>query len=309
MNTEHNHPNAIFIQLTTRCNAMCINCPHPFTYRTIHKKGSMNDDTWETIVQSLIKNNYKGQVGLYLHHEQLLAPKLFNKIDDINNKTNAFVVLSTNGNLLNEDIQKKLIESPPKTLHININSADKMQYENMTKLNYDSVINNTIQFIDIASKKIDIQINCPVLQNVDTDKLKKLFPTIQVNTNFYANSRGGLLKNISAKNFNSRFKSDKHCIQPKTNFNILFDGSVILCCQDWMHESKKDFDNILNKDIFDIYQYSMLKIQNHFFHGKYNIYKMCTHCSKEMGFSLNTNYFEIIRNKTKNIFTKLLSKD
>ncbi|PNX46200.1 MAG: hypothetical protein BV456_12560, partial [Thermoplasmata archaeon M8B2D] len=296
MNTSHppknwynasNHPGAIFIQLTTACNARCINCPHLFTYgsKGYHTKGIMTDDVWNKIIRDIQKMGYRNQVGLYLHHEPLLSKTLFKKIKQINEKTEAFVVISTNGLLLNEKNRKALIEAKPQIVHININSAEKDQYEKMTGLNFYTTIGNAKRFIAEAAGKLKVEINCPVLPEVDIKKLIQLFPNVQVNTEYWANSRGGLLEGITSKRRGSRFKISEYCLQPEQNFNILFDGSVVLCCLDWAHESKKNFPNIMDKSIQEIFQGEMMKrIIEEFRNSDYNRYKMCRRCAVEMNF-------------------------
>ncbi len=281
------HPGAIFVQLTTACNAKCINCPHPFTYgrKGTHPKGVMADNIWDKIIQDIQAMGYRNQIGLYLHHEPLLERTLFRKIRQINDETEAFAVISTNGSLLNEKNRKALIDATPRIVHININSADKRQYERMTGLNFETTINNAKRFIVEASRQIHIEINCPILPEVDIEKLIHLFPDVKVNAEYWANSRGGLLEGITSDNRGSRFKLSDYCLQPEQNFNILFDGSVVLCCLDWAHESRMDFPNVGNSSILEIYNSDLMqKIIHEFKKGNYSRYQMCKHCSEEMGF-------------------------
>lgn len=277
------HPEAIFIQLHTFCNASCINCPFDFTYKTIHPKGRMDEITWNKILTDLVEMDYRGQVGFYLHHEPLIAPDLFEKIQDINTKTNAYVVLSTNGALLNQKNIEKLIESKPQKVHINVNSGDKKEYEISMGLDFENTLYNAKSFIKQAKNVIDIEINCPVMEGFNVNGLQELFPDVTVNLDFWANSRGGLLPNLLPEQKESRFKSTNHCEQPVQNFNILYDGSVILCCMDWMHETKKDYRNIHKASILEIYNDTQ-KAYISFKQGDYSTYKMCSSCSKEMGF-------------------------
>lgn len=281
------HPGAIFVQLTTACNARCINCPHSFTYGTghKHKKGVMNEEVWNKIIRDIKSMDYRNQVGLYLHHEPLLYPALFDKIRQINNETSAFAVVSTNGSLLDKNRREQLIASRPRLIHININSADKQQYESMTGLDFERTIRNAKDFIEAARPKIIVEINCPVLPGVDIDRIVKLFQGTKVNAEHWANSRGGLLTAISSKNRGNRFNMVDHCIQPVQNFNILHDGSVILCCNDWGHESKTDFPNIMNQSISEIYNQGLMRIiYQEFRNGNYRRYRMCEKCADEMGF-------------------------
>jgi|GEM_PF-1641380 len=278
------HPEAIFIQLHTYCNASCINCPHPFTYKTIHPKGRMNDATWRKILKDIIEMDYQGQVGFYLHHEPFLDKTLFDKIKDINTLTNAYVVLSTNGALLDKINIEKLIEARPRKVHININSGDKEEFHSSMGLDYQTTFSNVQNFIAQAKKLIDIEINCPVMKGYNVNSLKQIFPNTYVNLEYSANSRGGLIPELINNVKNSRFKLGNYCKQPSQNFNILYDGSVIACCMDWMHESKKDFDNINSSSISKIYNHVKL-LEEEFKDGEYKRYKMCQSCSVEMNFN------------------------
>jgi MoaA/NifB/PqqE/SkfB family radical SAM enzyme len=281
-------PDAIFVQLTTACNATCINCPHSFTYKKNHPQGTMSQEIWDALLEQAIAEDYRGQIGLYLHFEPLAAESLYNRINDVNTKTKAYVVFSTNASLLDENNQQKLLYVRPRVVHINLNSADELQYEQMTGLNYKAVFTNARSFIDKAKGKIHIEINCPVLPGVDTDKLIAMFPDVKVNVEFYANSRGGLLENIDLQRSTSRFNVNNYCCQPKQNFCVLWDGSVIICCMDYMHESKPDFPNIIDVNLFDTYRVKMLNLQRRFESGDYTAYKMCMACKKEMGFTGKT---------------------
>lgn len=284
------HPLAIFVQLTTSCNAECINCPHPFTYgrRGQHTKGHMEHATWKELLRQIRGAKYSGQVGLYLHHEPLIVKSLFEKIRDVNDTTEAFVVLSTNGALLTAENRRRLIDAQPRQVHVNINSADPAQYEAMmVGLTHQQTFVNTRAFVCEVEGRFNVEINCPVMPGVDTDELVRAFPGVKVNVDFWANSRGGLLDGVSAAEKGSRFKLEAQCQQPDVNFNILWDGSVIVCCMDWAHTSRDDFPSIMKQNLFDIYNgRSMRDFYGEMQEGNYSRYAMCGSCAEEMGFDV-----------------------
>jgi SAM-dependent methyltransferase len=121
------------------------------------------------------------------------------------------------------------------------------------------------------------------MEGYNVNSLRELFPTVTVNLDFYANSRGGLLPDLYGKVKDSHFKIADYCVQPTQNFNILFDGSIIACCIDWMHESKKDYGNVNYSTIEELYS-KVRKLQDKFNEGDYSVYRMCEMCSTEMGF-------------------------
>lgn len=288
MFASQRHPNAIFVQLTTGCNAKCTSCPHPFTYGAAghHQTGNMSQGTWDEIVRQVADAGYTGQVGLYLHHEPLLVKNLADRIKDINERTQAYVVLSTNGALLTAQRRRELIEARPRQVHVNISSADPGQYADIMKLDWEVTRRNTHAFIEEAAGVIEVEINCPVLPGVDTQRLVDEFPTVKVNIEFWANSRGGLLDEVSAAGRDSRFKIKPACDQPTANFNVLWDGAVILCCMDWEHQSKASFPNIKEADMFATYNGRLMnKVRREFRAGNYDRFDMCGKCADEMGFN------------------------
>lgn len=282
------HPQAIFVQLTTACNAECVGCPHRFTYgrEGKHAKGVMPDEVWHGLLDQIAHARYCGQVGLYLHHEPLMVASLCQKIQEVNEQTVAFTVVATNAALLDEEMCRSLIDAQPRRVHINICSADYEQYEAaMPGLDYNAVFRNAHRFIEAAYGKIAVEINCPVVDGVDVGALFRVFPGVQINAQFWANSRGGLLPSVSARGHGTRFKLDRHCVQPTVNFNVLWDGSVILCCQDWAHESKPDFPVITEQDLFKTYDGVLMnRVRDEFNVRDYRRYQMCRKCAVEMDF-------------------------
>ena len=158
------------------------------------------------------------------------------------------------------------------------------------KLNFDTTVQRVTAAIETLSDIIEFEINCPVVPGVNTAALHDLLKNVQINDTFQANSRGGLIEDLTGTAKSGRFNTSKSnfCTQPSQNFNILADGSVISCCQDWMHESKKDFQNVNTRSLFEIYRSNTIKIlQKDFISGDYSRYKMCEVCSDEMGFYKN----------------------
>ena len=246
----------------------------------------MSDETWDLLLAQVKGADYRGQVGLYLHHEPLLVKDLGRKIRDVNRRTRAFVVLSTNGALLTPIRRRELIEAGPNTVHVNISSADPEQYSRIMRLPWEATRENTLAFAREARGRVNVEINVPRLPEVDVSLFGKVFPGVKVNLESWANSRGGLLQDVSAKGRGSRFKIGGHCRQPTQNLNVLHDGSVIVCCQDWGHESKESFPKITEANLFETYAGERMNaIRSEFRAGNYERFAMCDACSLEMGFS------------------------
>ena len=227
-------------------------------------------------------------MGLYLHFEPLLEPTLFDKIREVNERTEAFVVLSTNGSLLTPERSRELVAAGPRQVHININSGDAGQYESMTGLDFARTIANSQEFVRQAEGKVSVEINCPVMQDTDTDSLRALFPHTKVNIEYWANSRGGLIEELHTETTRaqqSRFRLDDYCTQPQVNLNILQDGRYLLCCMDWAQESAADLPTVFDLPPIAAYNSAYFADRlREFKAGDYSKYRMCQACSKELGF-------------------------
>lgn len=280
---------SIFVQVTTACNARCITCPHPFTYgRTgTNPKGRMPPAVWDKIVSDVAAMGFAGGMDLYMHCEPFLDPGIAGKVRDVNTKTRAHVVLSTNGSVLSEDSMIEIMDSPPRRIHVNINSGNPEQYARMTGLDLGAVILNTKRLIELAEGKTEVEINCPVVPETDTAALVALFPGVKVNTEFWANSRAGLLPDVSTRNRRSRFTeiSSARCTLPRTSLNILTDGGILICCMDWEQHTRRHLPNVMDHSLRDIHEGPELRdVQGEFDRGDYSRFPMCARCADEMGY-------------------------
>ena len=172
------------------------------------------------------------------------------------------------------------------------------------KLNFDTTVQRVTAAIETLSDIIEFEINCPVMPGVNTAALHDLLKNVQINDTFQANSRGGLIEDLTGTAKSGRFNTSKSnfCTQPSQNFNILADGSVISCCQDWMHESKKDFQNVNTRSLFEIYRSNTMKIlQKDFISGIFHDIR----CVKFAVMKWDFIKIKLLKNKIAQVYTLL----
>jgi radical SAM protein with 4Fe4S-binding SPASM domain len=98
-------PSIFVIEPTNVCNFKCIMCPSD----RISHKGFMELSVFERIVAK-IRPSAK-TVLLYLAGESLLHPNIIEMIRLLKDRTEAYVILSTNGSMLGEEMSRELVES------------------------------------------------------------------------------------------------------------------------------------------------------------------------------------------------------
>jgi len=279
-----NHPAAIFVQLTTACNARCIHCPHRLTYRNEPRR-DMSDEVWSKILHDMVEMEFTGQVGLYLQGEPLLHEPLADRLKQVHRETRAYTVVSTNGSLLDEKRRAALIAARPSVVHIHIPSSDSGQYEQMTTLSFERVVSNVRALVAESGGRLDVRVNCPAIPDTDWSEFETIFPNCPLELHA-ACSRAGSVSDVYANQHYTRFNTGPFCEQPTQNFCILVDGTVIVCCNDWRQTTRAEFGNVLDSPILDIYNGpAMRRVQAEFCSGDYSRYPICTACAKEMGFA------------------------
>lgn len=80
-------------------------------------------------------------------------------------------------------------------------------------------------------------------------------------------------------NIKLRSKRSKRCSTPILTFNILYDGKVILCCDDY--NKKMILGNINNSSIKEIWNSKQYEnIRKMLYNGEYKKIPVCCNCNK-----------------------------
>ena len=77
------------------------------------------------------------------------------------------------------------------------------------KLNFDTTVQRVTAAIETLSDIIEFEINCPVMPGVNTAALHDLLKNVRINDTFQANSRGGLIEDLTGTAKSGRFNTSK----------------------------------------------------------------------------------------------------
>ena len=222
------------------CNATCSICPQRKSFKKFGLQ-IMSVKLFEKIISDL--KNYQGIIGLFLQFESLLDERLFDFIK-LAKTTKASVEISTNGILLKEK-GKELKKSEINRIYFNYGG-----------IKYGGVPTSIIDDVNEFARGFPIRINYPILKE---DDISNLFPGLKIDK-FWTSNRG---KNVDVvHNHKTKFSARK-CHQ---TLNIVANGDVILCCNDYMRENI--FGNAKDDNILKIWQ----NIPKHF------NYSICHKC-------------------------------
>lgn len=224
MEINHKYPlfSAIQIQTITGCNRRCHFCP--IFYRRV-KHEIMNDNLLKLIVDQLADLGFQGRISPYLMNEPLLDNTLEKKIHFIRKKCPfSYIMLNTNGDFLTIERLQLLFASGLNGLIINC-------YDGGAHLKkFSEMVNET--FANNSSIVIQPQIDEYEIQRRDLKYIKiKDCSHYAVNSPFLNNRAGNVMGRVEIN-----LPLNKFCIKPFRQMYINYEGTAILCCQDWNFE-------------------------------------------------------------------------
>jgi len=278
-------PSNLQIQTTSYCNYNCIICPY-HKVKDNFQQGIMSEVLFDKIVDEIEENNiYIYNIFLVLMNEPLLDITLHNKIEKIKKKIpKAKVIIISNGTLLNETISNNLINASLDTLKISINGFYLESY--IKDKNYDQinkVVNNIDNFIKWNKGRVKLIIS--LVNNrlneqllVETFYKWRKFKNVSVVISPFSNRTGmvdGFEEFSCTKD--SIYSFGSKCTIPFSFFNILYDGTVILCCNDW--NRKAVLGNLNNENISTIWHNKFIKsYRDELVYNTYHNTEPCSNC-------------------------------
>ncbi|MBD3289250.1 radical SAM protein [candidate division KSB1 bacterium] len=233
-------PSSLQIQTTSRCNYQCVICPYKKTESMI-KHGKMDEALFEKVLKDCTDfRNYIKNIFFTLMNEPLLDASLPEKIKLAKRAfPDARTVVITNGSLLDNSRAEALINSGLDLLKISINGYYQPAYIN----NHDrreilQVEKNIQKFIKINENRVRLLITVVKNRLNEKEMLESIAYWKSKNITCLEtplSNRTGSVDNFDELVIDE-FKScqfGSRCTIPFSIFNILHDGRVLLCCNDW----------------------------------------------------------------------------
>lgn len=246
-----NHPGILMVQTITMCNAACSCCPYPGLTRTkAIPHGVMEDDLFDKIVADARGFDLK-RISPYWNNEPFLDPKFPQRLETLRSTfPRATLHVSTNGSRLEPELWP-LVANCMDRLHISAQGGvmDRASFEkNFLKINYDNYRSNVEGFLKyLAAHQTRLKLENVVINNViqfasaEAKAVEEAYWHRQgVHTNFGGfNSYSGTITLQPRKRYGSEGMPIYGCAdkdRPLQAMHVLFDGSCVLCCNDWIRE-------------------------------------------------------------------------
>ncbi len=299
-----NYPYQAVIETGNYCNIRCPTCTTP--HNKIHrKKELMSFDNFKKVI-----NNIKDSVHvvlLYNSGEPLLHPDICRMINYAH-KNNLYTVISTNTTLLDEKMAKGLFTSGLDEILLCLDGVTKESYESFRLgANFETVMKNIKHFcqqkqnLGLRKPFVELQFILNKLNQNEVKDVKKLAKELKVDRlhvksfalgeyayseeeikglskKFYPDTKEYQQKVIYSRKQNGLLKAKKtplKCSLVKSQFLVLVDGRISMCCYDL--NGKYIYDSALNKKARDVW--FSLKAKNMRKLAKNRKHPLCQVCS------------------------------
>ncbi len=295
-------PILIQVQSISACNGRCTFCPYPFTYKDL-PQGKMDWETYTKIVDECVTFPSLQMFTPMLQNEPLLDKDLCREIRYFKEKDSRRVpvFIITNGYLLTSTLVKNLVDSGLNHLIISINAHKKETYEELMpgfKLEKLIKIIEDLLSADLGKTKITLRYLETVKNKKEIGEALEYWKKRRVRTevlSFISNRADTVdITNLRTKesdlSLSTKIKQKTFsvfsncCILPFYQMNILFNGDVIICCNDWKRNPV--LGNVKNQKISDIWLGEKAnRLRESILKKNYKAIPACKGCSM-------TEYFE-----------------
>jgi radical SAM protein with 4Fe4S-binding SPASM domain len=229
-------PKLIGIEICSYCNLKCVHCaPQTKLIKSNHQ--ILN---YELFLKIMLEIDSYGPRRISLHKdgEPLLHPKIIDILNRVKQFQQHEVYLSTNAHKLNPVISKSILDNEIDIVNFSIGAATEDFYRKIRGENFNTVITNILNFIEIAqsySKKPKVQVQIINLPDYPEMKeqiqlFKRFWKRYEVNVDVWEELSWGI--NAIIGNNNHRYP----CFELWNSLHINSDGTVSACCIDWKHE-------------------------------------------------------------------------
>lgn len=283
----------VYIEITNVCNLKCEFCP-----QDNRKPKFMEKDEFGSILDKV--KDYTDYVYFHVKGEPLLHPNL-DEFLDMAFERNLKVNLTTNGTLINKNMEMLLSKPSLRQINVSLHSLEQNQWFT----NKDSYMDYILQFIELAKDKELIvalrlwNLSSETYENQEKNSfiLEKLKDAFHLDYNLageFKKKRGLKIKERLYLNEdvefiwpsldNDIYEEKGFCYGLRDQLGILVDGTVVPCCLD--SEGVINLGNIHEIDLADVLEGSRAKALYDSFSNRTASEELCKRCGYRAKFGM-----------------------
>ena len=286
-------PQKVHIQTQSYCNGRCLFCPYPEVSGKL-EQGKMDWAVIEKIANEISQWNKLRKVVLMLQNEPLLDKDFFKVVRYLKSvRPQTEIFTATNGSLLNESVVKEIVECGLDEIVISLDAFSKNTYERlhpgfsfekiMKGINLISTVKPdhllvTLGFVSTSNNQDELDDLIRFTQEKGLGV--RLVHVLNRANNVHNYDRFSLPK-LKWRHLKLRLIYKffyQACDLPFSSMAVLFNGDVILCCQDWRRQVV--IGNVKTSSLSDIWNGKAFdELRRKIVEKRYNEIQSCAKCT------------------------------
>lgn len=257
-------------------------CPYPaLSGRSVRAR--MDWKLYRRIITDVREARRRVRLCLMLQNEPLLDKRFYRMIAEAHEAEDAILSISTvtNGSVLSTELLNRLVAFDRFNLTISVNANDAERYREVHGVDLWSRISLLLKSWDGPRNRVRLSFVADAQSVSEARKFIADWTELGYGTRLVpimSRARSvpiPLSRRMIIDDFN-------HCHYPVDTLNLLADGTVILCCNDWEHH--ETFGNLNDQSISDIWNSSALtRIREAAINGTIrNVSRTCAGCDYPM---------------------------
>jgi hypothetical protein len=273
-------PSKIQIQTVNRCNYLCPMCPYP-ELAPETDGAQLSEALYRRLIDEVRAAGRKIKLCLMLQNEPFLDKRFFELLDYAHRADDAVTSISTvtNGSLLDDEKLDRLAAYERVFLTISINATDRERYLRIHGRDFWDRVHGRLARWTGPRGRVRVSFVLDADSVADARRFQAYWQALGYNTRLMPiNSRTG---SADVARVHDMDESYGHCHYPVDTLNVLLDGTVILCCNDWRHEQR--FGNLTHQTISDVWNGPELRrLRRAAIEGTLREFALCRGCDYPM---------------------------
>jgi MoaA/NifB/PqqE/SkfB family radical SAM enzyme len=243
-------PSKIQIQTADRCNYLCPMCPYP----ELSPEGAgafLPEALYRRLIGEVRAAGRKVKLCLMLQNEPLLDKRFLDFLDYAHRADDAVASISTvtNGSVLTEGQLDRLMAYERFHLTISVNATERERYQRIHGRDFWDRIHARLLGWSGPRQRVRLSFVLDRSSVDDARAFQSYWRDLSYSTRLIPiNSR---IDAAAVERVHDVEEEFGHCHYPVDTLNVLVDGRVILCCNDWRHDTT--FGNLTRQTIAEVW--------------------------------------------------------
>ena len=244
-------PSKIQVQTINRCNYQCPMCPYP-ELTAIEPQSQLDGELFRRLIDQVEAAGRRVKLCLMLQNEPFLDRRFFELLDYAHSRPLAIASISTvsNGSVLSAEMLDRLMGYERFFLTISVNSTERRRYQAVHGRDLWPRIHGMLSAWQGRRSRIRLSFVLDGESLAAGREFRSFWGGLGYATRFVPIFARVDTMQVSSPvhRIDERFG---HCHYPLDTLNVLADGGVILCCNDWLHQQQ--FGNLHRASIAEVW--------------------------------------------------------